>query len=746
MKKSFKQYLAIYLVFCFFFSEWGNYGFTVNAAASSLTISGANTISTIKKGNSWTCKGTVSSNCMLKEVRGTIYESDGLTVKYRKSVSPNSSAYTLQNGEIDRALLFNTLQPGTYYYAIDATDASGTKKTLVNNKFTVQGSGGSTLKITGASTISSLKQGNLWTCRGTVSSNYVLKEVKGTIYESDGIKVRYQKSVYPNKKSYKIQNGEIDKALLFNNLSAGTYYYTIVASDVSGRALTLVRNKFTVQGQSIAASTLKITGASTISSLKQGSSWTCKGTVSSNYVLKEVRGTIYESNGITVKYRKSVYPNSKSYTLQNGEIDRALLFNKLPVGTYHYTIVAFDMSGIEKTLVNNKFIVQGKTSAASKLKITGASKISSIQQGKSWSCKGTVSSNYAIQEVRGTIYESDGITIKYRKSVYPNGKSYKIENGEIDRALLFNNLPAGTYHYTIVARDASGEKEKTLVNNRFTVKANAASTLKIVGASTPGSLTKGSSWTCTGIISSNYNITSVTGNIYKSNGITKEYTKTVKLNKKSYSLKNSTIDKALLFNRLGSGNYYYTIVATDSSGQNLTLVNVRFEIKERNASGNRKVLNIDKQLLSQVGSMKAGDYTCGAYAWAYCTTYRDKKVHKYSEYWRYNASYKAYVAHWDGSSITYPVNEKKALRKVYDVINSGKPCVLFVTQKSGGQHYIMVYGYTNVSDPNKMTKDNLVFVDPYAYGSQQYYDGNVGNIKKIGVEGSKHTQQVIWCK
>ncbi len=64
----------------------------------------------------------------------------------------------------------------------------------------------------------------------------------------------------------------------------------------------------------------------------------------------------------------------------------------------------------------------------------------------------------------------------------------------------------------------------------------------------------------------------------------------------------------------------------------------------------------------------------------------------------------------------------------------------------GGQHYIMVYGYTNVSDPNNMTKDNLVFVDPYAYGGQQYYDGNVGNIKKIGVAGSKHPQQVIWCK
>lgn len=50
-------------------------------------------------------------------------------------------------------------------------------------------------------------------------------------------------------------------------------------------------------------------------------------------------------------------------------------------------------------------------------------------------------------------------------------------------------------------------------------------------------------------------------------------------------------------------------------------------------------------------------------------------------------------------------------------------------RKTGGQHYIMVYGYTNVSDPNSMTKDNLIFIDPYEYGGQQYYEGNVGNIK-----------------
>ncbi|MFG6323406.1 MAG: M23 family metallopeptidase [Lachnospiraceae bacterium] len=465
MKKVLKQIVIIAITVCIILSEWGTYGLNANASNSGLSISGASTIRKIKKGSAWTCKGTVSSNYILKEVRGTIYESDGLTVKYRKSAYPDSNTYVLQNGEIDKALLFNKLQAGVYYYTIVATDASGTTKTLVNNKFTVQGSGASTLKITGASNISSLKQGSSWTCWGTVSSNYLLREVKGTIYASDGIAVIYKASEYPNSKSYKIQNGKIDKALLFNNLAAGTYYYTIVASDASGKTLTLVRNQFNVQGK--AASTLKITGASTISTLKQGKSWTCKGKVSSNYLLTEVRGTIYESDGITVKYRKSAYPNSKSYTIQNREIDKALQFNKLPGGTYHYTIVASDASGKTLTLVNNRFTVQGK--AASSLMITGAAAPGTLSKGASWSCVGTVSSNYKITKIVGTIYAGNGTTKKYSKTVLPKKTSYALYNSAIDNALKFNKLAVGSYYYTITASDASG-KTQVLVNERFEVK------------------------------------------------------------------------------------------------------------------------------------------------------------------------------------------------------------------------------------------------------------------------------------
>mgnify|MGYP001060412860 FL=1 len=67
MKKIVKQVLTIVLTMCIILSEWGGDGVTVNAAGSNLSISGESVIKTIKKGRSWTCKGTINSNHRLKE-------------------------------------------------------------------------------------------------------------------------------------------------------------------------------------------------------------------------------------------------------------------------------------------------------------------------------------------------------------------------------------------------------------------------------------------------------------------------------------------------------------------------------------------------------------------------------------------------------------------------------------------------------------------------------------------------------
>lgn len=255
--------------------------------------------------------------------------------------------------------------------------------------------------------------------------------------------------------------------------------------------------------------------------------------------------------------------------------------------------------------------------ATSSLKITDLSNPSTITQGNAFSIKGTVSSNYKLSSVTGQILKSDGKTVVYGKTVNPNAKSYSLYNSAIDTALLFNKLSCGTYCYKVTAKDISG-KSLVLVNSSFTVKpkstttttttekattetekdtANAVSNitdkvtdgvnqgikdsskLKISDAKAPKTIYVGNAFTIKGKITSNYKITKVTGEIIKEGASKATYTKTVKPNAKSYSLKGSKIDKSLLFDKLWRGNYYYKITATDEIGNEKTLVNEKFVVK-----------------------------------------------------------------------------------------------------------------------------------------------------------------------
>lgn len=104
----------------------------------------------------------------------------------------------------------------------------------------------STLKISGQSFPENIEQGAYWTCKGTISSNYTINQVSGYILGSDGNTIVYSKTVNPYSMSYSLESGEIDKALMFDKLSAGAYYYKITAQDSSGKSLTLISTGFTV--------------------------------------------------------------------------------------------------------------------------------------------------------------------------------------------------------------------------------------------------------------------------------------------------------------------------------------------------------------------------------------------------------------------------------------------------------------------------------------------------------------------
>ena len=209
------------------------------------------------------------------------------------------------------------------------------------------------------------------------------------------------------------------------------------------------------------SSTLKISGHNTPpSTLKPGQAFSIYGTVSSNYIIKDVIVSVVNTSYTTMT-SKTVHPSVKSYSIAN--LDPYIYFDKLPIGSYRYRVYAKDASGTGKTLVNSSFRVG---SEASTLKISGNNvPPTTLKPGQAYSIYGTVSSNYNIQSVTVKVVNASGATMT-SKSVYPITKSYSL--AYIDQYIYFDKLASGSYKYQVIARDASGTS-KTLVNSNFSV-------------------------------------------------------------------------------------------------------------------------------------------------------------------------------------------------------------------------------------------------------------------------------------
>ncbi len=331
-----------------------------NPGPSTLGIKEASKPTTIIQGSSWACKGTIQSNYPLEHIGGYILASDGTTVLYSKTVENTGiTNYSLEGSEISKALPFDKLPTGTYWYHLTAHDTSGKREYLIKKQFTVIAKDTpSTLSVRDASYPTSIQQGSNWLCKGMISSNYELQHIGGYILGSDGVTIMYSKSVDNlEATSFSLEDSEIAKALKFNELAAGTYWYHLTAHDISGKRLYLIKQEFTVLGRDT-SSTLQISGASSPQNIYQGTDWTCKGEISSNYSLEHVAGYILESDGKTIIYSKVLENlNTTNFTLEGSEIDQALSFDKLSEGVYWYQITAHDASGQRSYLINTQFQV-----------------------------------------------------------------------------------------------------------------------------------------------------------------------------------------------------------------------------------------------------------------------------------------------------------------------------------------------------------------------------------------------------
>lgn len=202
------------------------------------------------------------------------------------------------------------------------------------------------------------------------------------------------------------------------------------------------------------------------------------------------------------------------------------------------------------------------TPAESTLKINMTSYPGTLQRGSSYGLRGSISSNYDIVQVSGSVINSSG-KIVLTSSDKPNDMSMNVQNANLNKKLTFNTLEEGTYTLKVEATDASG-KTKTW-STSFSVHTN----LSVNMTSSPTSIRYGNSFGLRGTIKSDEKIISVVGTVLNSSG--KAVLSSVdKPNAKSMDVRTANLNNQITFNKLARGNYTLKIVATDASGNTVT--------------------------------------------------------------------------------------------------------------------------------------------------------------------------------
>ena len=564
----------------------------VGATEDAITIENGSKIPNITVGTSVSISGIVrSASSNITTITVGVYDSNHKMVT-GKNAYPTASVFNVK--KLDDFVDFSELPVGTYTYEITVTNGTHTNYTVVNQKFTVSSSSTATddsIKITNNATIPNIMVGKAVSIRGTVTSakSNITKITVG-VFDANNTLVTGN-SASPNAKIYNVAN--MDAAVKFGNLKAGTYYYKVLVTNAAHKDYEAVNQKFIVSesGSSTTTDQIKMTNGVTIPNITAGKSVSIRGTVTSatSNITKLIVG-IYREDGTSVTGR-TVVPNAKSYDVS--KIDPYVKFGGLSAGTYYYKVLVTNATHTNYAVVNQKFTVSDdSTTTTDKLSITGGVTIPNIKVGNVVSIRGTVTSASSnLKSVTVGVYDSNNKLVT-GKTATPNVKTYNVRN--LDAYVSFGDLKAGTYYYRVFATNAT-RTNFPVVEQKFTVSANgsttASDTLSISGGTSVPNITEGTSVVVKGTVSSaSSNITSVTVGVYSASGnlITG---KTAKPNAKSYDLRK--LDAYVNFNLLTPGSYLYRVTVSNGT-KTQQLVNQAFQVKAKSGSAQSK----DKLTLS----------------------------------------------------------------------------------------------------------------------------------------------------
>ena len=553
--------------------------FTVSAGNvtvdDSIAITDNPTIPNIMVGKAVSIQGTVSSaSSNITKITVGVFDENNVIVT-GDSVSPNLKTYDVAN--LDAFVTFGNLKAGTYYYKVLVTNATHTDYEVVNQKFTVSESNSTTaedkIQVSNGTTIPNITAGTSVSIRGTVTSatSNITRLTIG-IYREDGTIVS-GRTVVPDAKTYDI--AAIDAYIPFGTLPAGTYFYKVIATNATHTNDTVVNQKFTVSNGNASTDTISITGGVTVPNIEVGNVFSIHGIITSaSSHLKSVTVGVYDSNGKWMT-GKTVSPNAKTYDIAN--VDEAVSFGTLPTGTYFYKVIATNATHTNDIVVNQKFTVSNGNASTDTISITGGVTVPNIEVGNVFSIHGIITSASShLKSVTVGVYDSNGKWMT-GKTVSPNAKTYDIAN--VDEAVRFDNLKAGTYSYKVIATNAVNANS-VVVNQKFTVSESATSNISITGGTTVPNITEGTPVIVKGTVSSTSHIYSVTVGVYSTSGnlITG---RTVNPNTKSYDLRN--LDAYVNFDLLTPDNYLYRVTVSDGTKSH-QLVNQAFQVKAKGGS------------------------------------------------------------------------------------------------------------------------------------------------------------------
>ena len=562
----------------------------VGATEDAITIENGSKIPNITVGTSVSISGIVrSASSNITTITVGVYDSNHKMVT-GKNAYPTASVFNVK--KLDDFVDFSELPVGTYTYEITVTNGTHTNYTVVNQKFTVSSSSTATddsIKITNNATIPNIMVGKAVSIRGTVTSakSNITKITVG-VFDANNTLVTGN-SASPNAKTYNVAN--MDAAVKFGNLKAGTYYYKVLVTNAAHKDYEAVNQKFIVSesGSSTTTDQIKMTNGVTIPNITAGKSVSIRGTVTSatSNITKLIVG-IYREDGTSVTGR-TVVPNAKSYDVS--KIDPYVKFGGLSAGTYYYKVLVTNATHTNYAVVNQKFTVSDdSTTTTDKLSITGGVTIPNIKVGNVVSIRGTVASASSnLKSVTVGVYDSNNKLVT-GKTATPNAKTYNVRN--LDAYVSFGDLKAGTYYYKVIASNASNTNV-AVVNQKFTVSDGSTTTtdkLSMTGGVTIPNIKVGNVVSIRGTVTSaSSNLKSVTVGVYDSNN--KLVTgKTATPNAKTYNVRN--LDAYVSFGDLKAGTYYYRVFATNATTTNFPVVEQKFKVSANGSTTASDTLSI----------------------------------------------------------------------------------------------------------------------------------------------------------